>query len=409
MNSNQEVAITDEATAVREVEAYRPSAALNPERINFLWGLAEKMAVSSVVPESLRTTGQANNKTALPLEQIKANVFFVVEMSDRWNISPFALLPCASIVHGKLGFEGKVIDAVLEGVYGIKLDYVWSGAGESMSITITGIDRNGVSKSIEGTVSEWKTSGAGSPWRPATYKKMLAYRGAREWARIHKSVAILGINSDDDLLEIEMERRAHLASDVTSRPALSRYSGRTADGTDAADINRQLTAAGANGDSVAKTPNTEAQRKAQVKDPAPASSERSQASAQESDISGSGTSDAKTASSSQPDLLPASPPPAGSNGEASPQGQTSGADGTQLSVPSAPDRLRSYSKALLSINDGGPAKLVRQSNAWVARYEGFVGAEETKRAQIYDAHAARLADGADIEGTKARVEGIIGA
>ncbi len=175
----------------QEMDIYKPSQALSPERFAFLWEVTVRIAGSQMVPESLRTKGPANNKVALSVEEIQANVFFVVEIADRWGISPFALLPCASMVHGRLGFEGKVIDAVLEGVYGIKLKYDWSGEGENMAIVVSGADRHGEIKEIEGTVKEWKTTHSGTPWRPATYKKMLAYRGAREWARLHKSVAML--------------------------------------------------------------------------------------------------------------------------------------------------------------------------------------------------------------------------
>ena len=197
------------------VEIWRPSAAINPERLNYLWTLAERMADSSLVPESLRTEGKGDAKKDLPREKIVANVFAVVEQADRWNISPFALLACAAIVHGKLGFEGKVISSVLKSCFGIDLDYEWSGSGENMSITIRG-KKIGSDKVLEitGTVAEWKTTGNGSPWRPTTYAKMLAYRGAREWSRLHEPSAILGVLADDEIQQIGFERQAQLARNV---------------------------------------------------------------------------------------------------------------------------------------------------------------------------------------------------
>ncbi|TIX28800.1 hypothetical protein [Mesorhizobium sp.] len=236
--------MNDMTTIDEPVETFRPSAAIDPVRLDYLWTLAERIASSSLVPESLRTIGSGNNKTDLPREQVVANVFAVVEQADRWNISPFALLACAAIVHGRLGFEGKVISAVLKSRYGIDLEYEWFGTGEEMSIKITG-RKPGSDKllTIDGSVKEWKTSGNGSPWRPATYAKMMVYRGAREWSRVYEPSAIMGVLGDDEILAIGMERQAQLARDVT--PSLAdRFGGRqSAEGFNADNV-KQLTSSG---------------------------------------------------------------------------------------------------------------------------------------------------------------------
>lgn len=232
---------------------YRPPAALDPKRMEFLWELANRITDSSLVPESLRSTGPKEKKEALPRGQVVANVFFVVEQADRWNMSPFALISCAAIVQGKLGFEGKVIAAVLEANFGVSLEYSWTGEGENMQIQVIALDRktgevlknkDGTLKEINGTVSGWRTTGTGNPWVPRNYPKMLAYRGAREWARLYKPAAIMGVLSDDDLFEIEMEQRAQAAVEV--RPSLrDRISGgqsAAATGFDAAAIQQQIAA-----------------------------------------------------------------------------------------------------------------------------------------------------------------------
>lgn len=224
-----------------DMDIWRPSAAINPERLNYLWTLAERMADSSLVPESLRTEGKGTDKVDLPREKVVANVFAVVEQADRWNISPFALLACAAIVHGRLGFEGKVISSVLKSSFGIDLDYEWNGTGENMSITIRG-KKPGSDKVLEvtGTVAEWKTTGNGSPWRPTTYAKMLAYRGAREFARVHEPSAILGVLADDEIQQIGFERNAQIARTVV--PTLQgRFGGvRNSEGFDAAAVTKQI-------------------------------------------------------------------------------------------------------------------------------------------------------------------------
>ena len=239
----------NEVALTQEPEIYRPSAAINPERLEYLWKLAERMASSSMVPESLRTEGKSGDKKDLPRDQVVANVFAVCEQADRWNQSPFALLSCAAIVHGKLGFEGKVIAAVLEANYGITLHQYFTGNPTSDDYHIYLCDQplpDDVVASLEpniripgyqimdGSVSGWKTTGNGSPWRPATYGKMLVFRGSREWCRVYKPAAIMGILADDELQEIEMDRRATSARNVT--PSLANRFGGGNEGFNAANI-----------------------------------------------------------------------------------------------------------------------------------------------------------------------------
>jgi hypothetical protein len=162
--------------------------------------------------------------------------------------------------------------------------------------------------------------------------------------------------------------------------------------------------AGAPGDA---TTNTEAQRTAQDKAPAHASGEQSQASEKEPDTSGSGTSQADASRSSQPDLLSGEAPRADGNGEASPQGQTDGADGQEPVTPSAPDRLRSYSKALAGLENGGPPKLGKQSDAWISKNGVFAGADDKKRSEIYAAHLDRLTGVVDAAACAKKVEEIV--
>jgi hypothetical protein len=189
--------------------------------------------------------------------------------------------------------------------------------------------------------------------------------------------------------------------------------GKTADGqTRPADASatENRTGTAQNGGQAGETPatgsKTEAQRDAQDKTPAPASGEQSQASDQGAANADPGTSQADASRSSQPDLLSAQPP-AGSKGEPSSPGQTDGADGSRGETPSAPDRLRAYSAALLRVENGAP-KLGKQSDVWMGANGLFAGDDEKKRALIYAAHLNRIAGSIDIEACKKQVEGIIG-
>lgn len=174
--------------SVRVVQDFIP--VLDTARFEHMQRIASVMAEMSVVPDSLRGSGP---------RQTIANCFMVVNQATRWGMDPFAVVACCSVVKGRLTYEGKLVAAVLDAKLGVRLTYKWSGEGEQMAIEVSGTLPDGVIETIEGTVTEWKTTGNGSPWRPATYKKMLAYRGAREWARLYAPAVMLGVYSDDEM------------------------------------------------------------------------------------------------------------------------------------------------------------------------------------------------------------------
>ncbi|WBU27528.1 hypothetical protein OOZ54_12570 [Rhodopseudomonas palustris] len=96
----------------------------------------------------------------------------------------------------------------------------------------------------------------------------------------------------------------------------------------------------------------------------------------------------------------------GETGEPSTTGRTTGAEGVGDASPSAPDRLRDYSGALLRVDT--PPKLGRQSDAWIQKNGSFSGEDEAKRKKIYAEHLRRATGEADLQACKAAVEGIIG-
>jgi hypothetical protein len=127
---------------------------------------------------------------------------------------------CVSVVHGKLCYEGKLIAAVIDAKLGIRLKYTWHDEGEKMWITVSGkYEDEDTARKIEGSVEDWKTTGKGTPWIRSQYRKMLAYRGAREWARLHSPALMLGVYSDDELLALSEDARATRALRITARPA----------------------------------------------------------------------------------------------------------------------------------------------------------------------------------------------
>jgi hypothetical protein len=159
--------------------------------------IASKLAQSSLVPDTLK--GDSNEQTA-------ANCFRVVEQAQRWGLSPFAVMDCASVVHGKLMWEGKLISAAVKASLGVRLRYHYEGAGNARKVTVTG-EIDGREETIEGTVADWKTTGKMSPWdNLANRDQMLAYRGARQWARRHAPEVILGVYAPDEFDEADLRQ-----------------------------------------------------------------------------------------------------------------------------------------------------------------------------------------------------------
>lgn len=154
--------------------------------------ISAEIAKSSLIPETLKGDD---------LQQTTANCFRVVEQAARWGLSPFAVMDSASVVHGKLMWEGKLIAAAINQTLGVRLSYDYSGEGENRKVVVSGT-LDGERLTIEGTVAAWKTTGKGSPWdRLANRDQMLAYRGARQWARRHAPEVILGVYAPDEYEE----------------------------------------------------------------------------------------------------------------------------------------------------------------------------------------------------------------
>lgn len=179
-----------------------------------MYRVAKAMSAGSLIPQTL--------KGSTP-EETTANCLRVVEQAQRWGFSPFAVMDHASVVHGKLMWEGKLVSAALDATLGIKLKYQYSGEGQQRKVVVTG-NIDGEPMTVEGTVAAWKTSGKGSPWDKAgQHDQMLAYRGAREWTRRYAPSAILGVYTTD-----EMEFTKPATRNVTKpAQAINPFAGRT--------------------------------------------------------------------------------------------------------------------------------------------------------------------------------------
>lgn len=186
--------------AERLVSHHDTIAVLDTARYDQMWRVATAIANSTFCPETFSHYGPKNSRQRLEPHQIIANCFLVVNQAVRWNMDPFALIQCASMVHGKPCYEGKVIAAVLDSLLGTKLDFEFEGTGELMRVVVSGTRTDGKIKTVKGSVAQWKTTGENSPWRPADYERQLIYRGTREWARLWEPAVLLGVHAPDEMM-----------------------------------------------------------------------------------------------------------------------------------------------------------------------------------------------------------------
>jgi len=202
-----------------------PIAVLDTARFEHMQRIANVMAHSNLIPHALCfEKDESGNLVALPIEVVTANCFLVVNQAVRWEMDPFAVAQCVSVVHGKLCYEGKLIAAVIKARLGYDLEYVITGEGEAMRVVVNATlngnpvtDSRNQPKIASGTVAEWKTTGSGSPWAArGGFPRMLRYRGAREWCRIHEPGLMLGVYGDDEMEEMNARfAAARVVNDVT--------------------------------------------------------------------------------------------------------------------------------------------------------------------------------------------------
>lgn len=236
MTDSTAPAIRPPAREIRVVEDVIPI--LDTARFEHIQRIAGAIAQGSLIPETLRGVhkGSGNNRTLEPFEHqmVVANVFRIVNQAVRWGMDPFAVIDCCSVVHGRLMYEGKLIHAVIEARTGIRLKYTFGrmievenstggkiqrfdpseeGAGVFLAVQISGqFEDEDEPRTIEGTVEQWKTTGAGNPWGDGpNYKRQMRYRGAREWARAHSPGTILGVVTDDEQ-DADVERQVAITS-----------------------------------------------------------------------------------------------------------------------------------------------------------------------------------------------------
>jgi hypothetical protein len=141
------------------------------------------MARSKLLPEHLRNV---------------ADAFLVIEQAGRWHMSPFAVAQATAIVKGKLCYEGKLVAAALHSVGALKtrLAYTYTGAGPDRTVEVSAV-LAGETETRSITVRYADAATSNEHWKKSP-DQMLAYHGARVWARRFAPEVMLGVYSPEE-------------------------------------------------------------------------------------------------------------------------------------------------------------------------------------------------------------------
>lgn len=191
--------------------------------------IASMLGSSNLMPEHLQVMVMENGATppanySGPLwrdeKATTANAFLIVNQARLFGgMDPFALAQCSYVTRGRLGYEGKLVQAVLERAIGaMRFSYYGTPGSESYGIEVTAWVPNADpprEETIRGTVKDWatrKNQNLNQQWQgEASQHRMLHYRGTREWARLYAPGLTLGLLDEDDLEHMRQDFRGRSA------------------------------------------------------------------------------------------------------------------------------------------------------------------------------------------------------
>jgi hypothetical protein len=157
--------------------------ALLPTNMRDAMEMASMMAKAGFFPKELNNPGAC---------------LFVVEQAMRWNMSPYAVATEMSFPQGKPMFSGKLVAAAVQssGTIQGRMHYAYSGSGADRAVTVSATLRGEAEPvSVDVRLADAKTSN--QHWTKSP-DQMLAYHGARVWARRYAPEVMLGVYAPEE-------------------------------------------------------------------------------------------------------------------------------------------------------------------------------------------------------------------
>jgi hypothetical protein len=160
--------------------------------------IAKALASSTLIP------------TQFQGQQGFANCLVALEIANRMNISPFLAMQHLHVIHGRPSWSSSFIIAMVNGSGRFSpLRFEMSGEGESLACYAVATDvkseqeLKGPTITIAMAKKEGWFSKNGSKWQTMP-ELMIRYRAAAFWGRLYASDLLLGIQSQEEVVDVEL-------------------------------------------------------------------------------------------------------------------------------------------------------------------------------------------------------------
>lgn len=171
--------------------------------------IAKALASSALVPKEYQ--GQ----------QGLANALVAMEIAHRMNLSPLQVMQNLHIIHGRPSWSSQFIIAMINGCGRFSpLDYHLSGEGDSLSCyafateIATGKELKGPVVTMAMAKREGWATKTGSKWQTMP-DLMIRYRAAAFWGRLYVPEFLVGMKTQDEVIDIEEVEISEQPSIVT--------------------------------------------------------------------------------------------------------------------------------------------------------------------------------------------------
>lgn len=173
-------------------------------------GQAQIALAPKTMDQAMEFAGQMAQCGLVPahLQNKPADCFRVVLQAAQWEMNPFAVADCTSVISGKLMYEGKLVSAVVNARGGLKsrLNYHFDGTGENRVLTVTGTLRGeDAAREIKLTYAQAAQINKNGQMR-SNPEQQMCYIGARIWARRHVPELMMGVYTPDEDYEEDLPR-----------------------------------------------------------------------------------------------------------------------------------------------------------------------------------------------------------
>jgi hypothetical protein len=185
--------LTNAQDTPQPIAAASVAMMMDPQQMNALVVFSKMMADAALtVPKHLQ--GKPSDCLAIAMQ------------AAQWGMNPFAVAQKTHLVNGNLGYEAQLVNAVVQSSGAIKgrFHYDYKGDGNGLTCRVGAVLRG----DTDITWGEWLSisdiTTKNSPLWKTNPKQQIAYLQTKNWSRLYCPGAILGIYSDDELIDADV-------------------------------------------------------------------------------------------------------------------------------------------------------------------------------------------------------------